>query len=61
MELDKEIEQKVNETLKFYPNEEEIRKNMDINKFKDHMAGVIINEKVFEILEKAARKTGSKK
>jgi len=51
---DEEIEQRVNETLKFYPNEEELRKNMDIEKFKDHMAGVIMNEKVFEVLEKVA-------
>ncbi|MCK5122894.1 MAG: trigger factor [Candidatus Pacebacteria bacterium] len=48
---DEEIEQKVNETLKFYPNEKELRKNMDLEKFKDHMAGVIMNEKVFGILE----------
>ena len=51
---DEEIEQKVNETLKFYPNEEELRKNMDLEKFKDHMASVLMNEKVFEILEKIA-------
>ena len=55
---DEEIEQKVNETLKFYPNEEELRKNMDIEKFKDHMAGVIMNEKVFEVLEKVAGENG---
>ena len=55
---DEEIEQKVNETLKFYPNEEELRKNMDIEKFKDHMAGVVMNEKVFEILEKVAGENG---
>jgi len=55
---DEEIEQRVNETLKFYPNEEELRKNMDIEKFKDHMAGVIMNEKVFEMLEKVAEGNG---
>jgi trigger factor len=55
---DEEIEQKVNETLKFYPNEEELRKNMDLEKFKDHMASVLMNEKVFEILEKVAEKNG---
>jgi len=53
---DEEIEQKVNETLKSYPNEEDLRKNMDLEKFKDHMAGVIMNEKVFEILEEIAEK-----
>ena len=55
---DEEIEKRVNETLKFYPNEEELRKNMDLEKFKDHMAGVIMNEKVFEILEKVAEEKG---
>jgi len=55
---DEEIEQRVNETLKFYPNEEELRKNMDLEKFKDHMAGVIMNEKVFEMLEKVAEGNG---
>ncbi|MEA2097700.1 MAG: trigger factor [Patescibacteria group bacterium] len=49
-----EIEQKVNETLKHYPNEEEVRKNIDIEKFKDHVASIMMNEKVFEILEKIA-------
>jgi trigger factor len=55
---DEEIEKRVNETLKFYPNEEELRKNMDLEKFKDHMAGVIMNEKVFEVLEKVAGENG---
>jgi len=49
-----EIEAKANETLKYYPNEEEIRKKIDINKFKDYIAGTIINEKVFELLEAIA-------
>lgn len=55
---DEEIDKRVNETLKFYPNEEELRKNMDIEKFKDHMASVIMNEKVFEVLEKVAGENG---
>lgn len=55
---DDEIEKRVNETLKFYPNEEELRKNMDLEKFKDHMASVVMNEKVFEILEKVAGENG---
>ena len=53
---DEEIEKRVNETLKFYPNEEELRKNMDLEKFKDHMTSVLMNEKVFEVLEKTAEK-----
>lgn len=49
-----EIEARVNGTLKHYPNEEEVRKNIDIEKFKDHIASIIMNEKVFEVLEKIA-------
>jgi len=55
---DEEIEKRVNETLKLYPNEEELRKNMDLEKFKDHMTSVLVNEKVFEILEKIAGGNG---
>jgi len=55
---DEEIEQKVNDTLKHYPNEEELRKNMDLEKFKNYIAGIIMNEKVFEILENIAEKNG---
>jgi trigger factor len=53
---DDEIEQRVNEILKHYPNEEEVRKNIDLEKFRDYIAGTIINEKVFEVLEKIAEK-----
>lgn len=51
-----EIEEKANETLRYYPNEEEIRKKIDIDKFNDYIAGGIINEKVFELLEKIGEK-----
>ncbi|MCK4592478.1 trigger factor [Candidatus Parcubacteria bacterium] len=53
-----EIEQKVNETLKHYPNEEDVRKNIDIEKFKNHVASIMMNERVFEVLEKVAEKNG---
>ncbi len=53
-----EIEKRVNETLKHYPNEEEVRKNIDIEKFKDHVASIMVNEKVFEVLEKIAEGNG---
>lgn len=53
---DEKIEERVNETLKNYPNEEEVRKNIDIEKFKNHVASIMVNEKVFEILEKIAKK-----
>jgi trigger factor len=53
---DDEIEEEVNRVLRHYPNEEEVRKNVDIEKFKDYIAGTIMNEKVFEALEKIAEK-----
>ncbi|MFA6096595.1 MAG: trigger factor [Candidatus Paceibacterota bacterium] len=53
---EQEIEEKANETLRCYPNEEEVRKKIDINKFKDYIAGTIINEKVFELLEDIAQR-----
>lgn len=55
---EEEIEERVNNTLKYYPNEEEVRKNIDIEKFRDHVASIIMNEKVFEILEKVAGENG---
>jgi trigger factor len=53
-----EIEQKVNETLKHYPNEEDVRKNIDIEKFKNHVASIMMNERVFDVLEKIADSNG---
>lgn len=53
-----EVEKRANHTLKHYPNEEEIRKNVDIKKFKDYIAGIIANEKVFEVLEKIVERKG---
>ncbi|MCK5332785.1 trigger factor [Candidatus Parcubacteria bacterium] len=47
---DDEIEKRMNETLKHYPNEEEMRKKMDIEKYKNYIAGIMLNEKVFEVL-----------
>ncbi len=51
---DGEVEERVNRTLKFYPNEEEIKKNLNMGKFKEHVASTLVNEKVFDILEKIA-------
>ncbi|MEA1937224.1 MAG: trigger factor [Patescibacteria group bacterium] len=53
---DTEVEERANQALKFYPNEEEIRKKIDMEKFKEHTANALVNEKVFEILEKIAEK-----
>ncbi len=51
---DGEVEERANQALKFYPNEEEIRKKLDMERFKEHTASTLVNEKVFEILEKIA-------
>jgi len=51
---DEEVEKRVNDTLKLYPNEEEVRKSIDIERFKNYTAGMIMNEKVFEMLERIA-------
>lgn len=53
---DEEIKEKVNQTLKFYPNEKEIREKIDMERFKEHTASALVNEKVFEVLEKIAEK-----
>lgn len=55
---EREIEEMANHTLKHHSNEEEIRKNIDIEKFRNYIAGIIVNEKVFEILEKIAERNG---
>lgn len=55
---DEEIEKRASDILKYYPSEEEIRKNIDIEKFKDHIAFEIVNEKVFDFLEKIAEENG---
>ena len=57
---DNEVEEKANQALKFYPNEEEIRKKLDMKKFKEHTANTLVNEKVFEILKKIAEKNAKK-
>ena len=50
-----EIESRINEDLKRYPNTEEVKKNIDSNLLKEYTKGVLRNEKVFELLEKSAR------
>ena len=51
---DGKVEERINQTLKFYPNEKEIREKLDMEKFKEHTANALVNEKVFEILKKIA-------
>ena len=53
---DGEVEERINQTLKLYPNEKEIREKLDMEKFKEHTASILVNEKVFEILEKIAKR-----
>lgn len=52
---EKEIEEKTNETLKHYSSLEEAEKNIDILALKEYAKGVIINEKVFQLLEREAK------
>ena len=50
-----EVESRINEDLKRYPNTEEIKKNIDSNLLKEYTKNILRNEKVFELLEKNAR------
>jgi len=50
-----EVEKKINEDLKKYPNIEEVKKNIDLNALKDYTKNILKNEKVFEFLEKQAK------
>ena len=51
---DEEVETKINEELKDYPDIEEARKNIDPERFKDYTKEVLRNEKVLGLLEKEA-------
>jgi trigger factor len=53
---DDEITEKVNETLKYYPNEEEIRGKIDMHRFRDYIAGDILHGKVVKFLKEIAEK-----
>lgn len=52
---DKEIEEKINQDLKQYPNVEEVRKNIDMNQLKEYTKNILLNEKTFELLEKESK------
>lgn len=52
---DEEVEAKINEDLKHYPNAEEVKKNIDLNQLKEYTKNILKNEKVFELLEKEAK------
>ena len=49
-----EITEKVDETLKYYPNGEEIRAKIDMNRFRDYIAGDILRAKVVKFLKELA-------
>lgn len=51
---DNEIEERVNEDLKQYPNTEEVKKKIDLNQLKEYTRNILKNEKVFELLEREA-------
>lgn len=51
---DEEITQKVDETLSYYPNGEEIRSKIDMHRFRDYIAGDILREKIMDFLKNVA-------
>ncbi|MDD3007117.1 MAG: trigger factor [Candidatus Pacebacteria bacterium] len=53
---DDEITEKVDETLKHYPNAEEIRGKIDMSRFRDYIAGDILKIKVVKFLQELAEK-----
>lgn len=53
---DAEITEKVDETLKYYPNGEEIRSKIDMSRFRDYIAGDILRVKVVKFLTELAEK-----
>jgi len=50
-----EIENKINEELKNYPNTEEVKKNIDLKALRIYTEEVLRNEKVLGLLEKEAK------
>ena len=49
-----EIEEKMNQELMRYPDIEKVKKDIDLVALKSYTESVIINEKVFELLEREA-------
>ena len=52
---DEEVESKINEELKNYPNVEEVKKNIDLKVLRVYTKEVLRNEKVLGLLEKEAK------
>jgi trigger factor len=53
---EEEITEKVDETLKYYPNAEEIRGKIDMGRFREYVGGNILREKVVKFLMDVAEK-----
>lgn len=51
-----EIAEKVEETLKYYPNAEEIRGKIDMARFGEYVGGNLLREKVIKLLMEIAEK-----
>jgi len=51
-----EVTAKVDETLKYYPNADEIRGKIDMRRFREYIAGDILRGKVVEFLNEIAGK-----
>jgi len=52
---DKEVEEKINQDLKQYPNIKEVKKNIDLNVLKEYTKNILKNEKAFKLLEKESK------
>lgn len=50
-----EIEEKMNQELMRYPDVEKVKKDIDLVAFKEYTENILINEKVFELLEREAK------
>lgn len=53
---EEEITEKVDETLKYYPNADDIRGKIDMGRFREYVGGNILREKVVKFLMEIAEK-----
>ena len=51
---EEEVEQRVNEDLKYYGSTEQVKKDIDLSALKEYTKNILINEKVFALLEREA-------
>jgi trigger factor len=51
----REVEDKMNQELMRYPDMEKAKKDIDLVAFKEYTENILINEKVFELLEQEAK------